>query len=79
MESPGLAFAWFPSGEFEAALEHWPDLMDEPITDHTEYCVYIEGCLRDYAAAGGDDLVVAPATERYGTGRVERRAWLRSR
>ena len=60
MSDTGLALAWFPAGVFEAALDRWPDLMDEPITDYGEYCAFIEGHLRGYAAAGSRDLVVAP-------------------
>ena len=50
--------AWFPAGEFEAALELWPGFIEWPVGDHADYCAHIEADLRRYP--DGAELGLAP-------------------
>jgi tetratricopeptide (TPR) repeat protein len=47
-----VVMGWFPAGEFERALELWPDGLERFAGyDHREYCRAIEADLRIYSAA----------------------------
>jgi tetratricopeptide (TPR) repeat protein len=51
--------AWFPPGQRDAALAHWPDLADD-FADPDRYAVHIETELRSLHTAFGYRPAVAP-------------------
>jgi hypothetical protein len=51
-EAAAVVVAWFPAGEFERALELWPDGLERFAGyGHREYCRAIEADLRIFSAA----------------------------
>jgi hypothetical protein len=62
-----VALAWLPAGDYERALELWPDFAgsarvvgpDGPLP-HPAYCQALQRILVDYAEAGMPGLAVAP-------------------
>jgi tetratricopeptide (TPR) repeat protein len=58
-----LSVAWFPGGEWEKAVERWPDLLDELPAGHAEYSHRIEGRIKRIArAVAGTPMRVSPMT-----------------
>lgn len=58
-----LSLAWFPSYEWELAIDRWPDLLDELPADHRPYSHRIEARLKWLTKqAPGHRLSVAPLT-----------------
>jgi tetratricopeptide (TPR) repeat protein len=58
-----LSLAWFPSDEWELAIDRWPDLLDELPADHRSYSHRIEARLKWLAKqAPGHRLSVSPLT-----------------
>jgi hypothetical protein len=54
-----FALAWFPAGEYERAIERWPDLAkDWAEVPHCEYCRRIDGHIKWMRAHG---VPVAPS------------------
>jgi tetratricopeptide (TPR) repeat protein len=41
-----LSLAWFPAGEWTAAVAEWPDLVEECPADHRAYSQYLESRLK---------------------------------
>lgn len=57
-EAAAYAVAWFPRGQIEAALERWPDLVDD-LGDPDAYCRTVEARLLEVQAATGRTPSVA--------------------
>jgi len=56
-----LGLAWFPSGEYERAIERWPDLADEwGGVPHANYCVRLDGHAKWMRAHGVHVRAIAP-------------------
>lgn len=62
-----VAVAWLPAGDYERALQFWPDFAtsdrvagpDGPLP-HADYCRTMERILVEYAEAGILRMVIAP-------------------
>jgi tetratricopeptide (TPR) repeat protein len=61
-----VAVGWFPAGDYERALELWPDLRElwEGI-EHREYCRRMQASLRGWALRGGPRNLVALRLDEY--------------
>ena len=60
-EEIALALAWFPSGEYERAIERWRDLADEWAgVPHANYCIRLDGHAKWMRAHGVHVRAVAP-------------------
>ena len=56
-----LAIGWFPNDEWTAAVERWPELVDEMPREHAAYRAAIQARLKDLnARAIGTKLIVVP-------------------
>ena len=56
-----LALAWFPSGDYERAIERWPDLADEWAgVPHANYCARLDGHAKWMHAHGVAARAIAP-------------------
>ncbi len=56
-----LALAWFPSGEYERAIERWRDLAEEWAgVPHANYCIRLDGHAKWMHAHGVHVRAVAP-------------------
>jgi len=54
-----LAVAWFPPDQRDAALERWPDLVDD-FADPVRYARRLEGSLRNLVRGLGQHPAIAP-------------------
>lgn len=66
-EEIAVALAWFPAGDYERALQRWPNLADDWVdVPHRDYCRRIEGHLKWLRTGGAPVRAVAPIElERY--------------
>jgi tetratricopeptide (TPR) repeat protein len=56
-----VALAWFPAGEYERAIERWPDLAaDWAAVPHAEYCRGIDGHIKWMRSHGVPVRAIAP-------------------
>jgi tetratricopeptide (TPR) repeat protein len=56
-----VALAWFPAGEYERAIDRWPDLAEDWIeVPHVEYCRRIDGHIKWMRSRGVPVRAVAP-------------------
>lgn len=56
-----LALSWFPSGEYERAIDRWPDLAEEWAgVPHPDYCARLDGHAKWMRAHGVHVRAVAP-------------------
>lgn len=58
-----LSVAWFPRGEWEKAVEVWPDLLEDLPASHLEYSHRIEVRIKQIArAVAGHPIHISPLT-----------------
>lgn len=56
-----LALAWFPAGEYERAIDHWPDLVENWAgVPHPAYCARLDGHAKWMRAHGVNVRAIAP-------------------
>ena len=61
-----VAVGWFPAGDYERALELWPDLRELwHGVEHREYCRRMQASLRGWALHGGPRNLVALRLDEY--------------
>jgi hypothetical protein len=61
-----VAVGWFPAGDYERALELWPDLREVwQGIEQREYCRRMQASLRGWALHGGPRNLVALRLDEY--------------
>jgi tetratricopeptide (TPR) repeat protein len=56
-----VAFAWFPAGEYERAIERWPSLAEDWAgVPHAEYCARMDGHVKFMRAHGIAVRAISP-------------------
>jgi tetratricopeptide (TPR) repeat protein len=60
-EDVAVALAWFPSGEYEEAIQRWPSLAEDwADVPHSDYCARLDGNIKWMRSHGMPIRAVAP-------------------